>query len=399
MACVEPGYTVVPDVTWPQVVVIVSAESVATIDRQPAVDTKRRIGITAVIVTGITSTGQGSDQPLPETERIVRTKKWTLGVAVATTILMAGCGVTGGDTSSSPGDVLEGRRILVPNAPGGGYDVTARTAAKVMEGEGLASGMEVFNLEGAGGTVGLARTVNESGNGDLAMLMGLGVVGASYTNKTDVTLADTTPLASLIEEPGAILVAKDSKYQTIDQLIADWKANPGALSVGGGSSPGGPDHLLPMQLADAVGIDPREVNFVSYDGGGDLLPALIGNKLDFATSGAGEFLDQIKTGEMRVLATSGKTSPAGIDAPTLQESGIDLVFTNWRGIVAPPGISDADREAWIDALEDMHSSDAWEQALADNGWTDAFRTGDEFASFLEEQDQRVEDVLNTLGLT
>ncbi|GAA1364627.1 tripartite tricarboxylate transporter substrate-binding protein [Arthrobacter rhombi] len=323
--------------------------------------------------------------------------------ALAAGIMLAasGCGVTGSadtaGTTESAGP-LTGLRIMVPNTAGGGYDTTARVANKVMEESGVASGTEVFNLAGAGGTVGLARIVNEKGNGDLTMLMGLGVVGASYTNDSEAKLTDTTPIAKLIEEPGAIMVPKDSPYKTIDDLVKAWKANPGKITVGGGSSPGGPDHLLPMQLAQAVDIDPKKVNFISYDGGGDLLPAILGNKVDVAASGAGEYMDQIKKGSIRVLATSGDKELKGVDAPTLKDSGIDLVFSNWRGIVAPPGISDADKEKLVTALTKMHSSDEWKQALKTNAWTDAFMTGDEFSGFLTEQDQRVADVLKKLGL-
>lgn len=334
----------------------------------------------------------------------MRTFKTLRLAAVAAGLALAatGCGVTssGTDSSEAPADSgpVEGLRILVPNTPGGGYDTTARVAAKVMEETDIAANPEVFNLAGAGGTVGLARIVNESGNGDLAMLMGLGVVGASYTNDTDAKLTDTTPIAKLIEEPGAIMVSKDSEFKTIDDLVEAWKKDPGSISVGGGSSPGGPDHLLPMQLAQTVGIDPTKVNFVSYDGGGDLLPAILGNKVDVAASGAGEYMQQIEKGEIRVLATSGEERLENVDAPTFIESGIDLNFTNWRGVVAPPEISDADKEKWINVLTTMHESDAWKQALETNGWTDAFITGDEFSSFLTEQDQRVADVLKALGL-
>lgn len=334
----------------------------------------------------------------------MRTFKTLRLAAVAAGLALAatGCGVTssGTDPSGAPAQSgpVEGLRILVPNTPGGGYDTTARVAAKVMEETDIAANPEVFNLAGAGGTVGLARIVNESGNGDLAMLMGLGVVGASYTNDTDAKLTDTTPIAKLIEEPGAIMVSKDSEFKTIDDLVEAWKKDPGSISVGGGSSPGGPDHLLPMQLAQTVGIDPTKVNFVSYDGGGDLLPAILGNKVDVAASGAGEYMQQIEKGEIRVLATSGEERLENVDAPTFIESGIDLNFTNWRGVVAPPEISEADKEKWITALTTMHESDAWKQALETNGWTDAFITGDEFSSFLTEQDQRVADVLKALGL-
>jgi putative tricarboxylic transport membrane protein len=324
-------------------------------------------------------------------------------VAAGIALMASGCGATGKTdagtaTTGASTAPLTGLRIMVPNTPGGGYDTTARAAAKVLEDEKLATNPEVFNLAGAGGTVGLARMVNEKGNGDLAMLMGLGVVGASYTNKSESKLTETTPLAKLIEEPGAIMVSKDSPYKTIDDLVAAWKKDPSKVSVGGGSSAGGPDHLLPMQLAGAVGIDATKVNFVSYDGGGDLLPAIIGNKLGFAASGAGEYMQQIKSGAIRVLATSGENRLEGVDAPTLKESNIDLVFTNWRGMVAPPGISDADRDALIATLEKMHESASWKETLKTRGWTDAFVTGDEFKTFLTDQDKRVADVLTKLGL-
>ncbi|MET3140987.1 UNVERIFIED_ORG: putative tricarboxylic transport membrane protein [Arthrobacter sp. UYEF10] len=326
-------------------------------------------------------------------------------VAAGIALMATGCGATGKSStdgassgSGAAAGPVTGLQIMVPNTPGGGYDTTARVAAKVLDDEKVATNTEVFNLAGAGGTVGLARIVNEKGNGDLAMLMGLGVVGASYTNKSESKLTDTTPLARLIEEPGAIMVSKNSPYKSIDDLVSAWKADPGSISVGGGSSPGGPDHLLPMQLAGAVGIDATKVNFVSYDGGGDLLPAILGNKVGFAASGAGEYLQQIKSGDVRVLATSGTERLEGVDAPTLKESGIDLVFSNWRGMVAPPGITEADKAKLIAALEKMHGTDAWKEALKKNSWTDAFVTGDEFETFLTEQDKRVADVLTKLGL-
>lgn len=326
--------------------------------------------------------------------RILRLSAVSAGLALA---LTACGGVTSSDEGSG-GDKLSNARIMVPNSAGGGYDTTARVAAKVLEDEKITGQLQVFNLEGAGGTVGLARVINEKGNSKLAMQMGLGVVGASYTNDTDASLNDTTPLAKLIEEPESVVVPKDSPYKTIEELVAAWKKDPKSLTVGGGSSPGGPDHLFPMRLADAVGIDPNEVNYVEFDGGGELLPALLGSKIDFGATSASELMDQIDSGELRVLATSGPERQEGVDAPTLQESGIDLAFTNWRGWVAPPGISDADRDAWINALDKMHESEGWKKALESNGWIDAYQTGDDFGTFLKEQDKMVADTLTQLGL-
>jgi len=332
----------------------------------------------------------------PRTGRLVRVTIGAAGLA----LVASACGVTSaGETSTTDSSKpLSDLRIMVPNSPGGGYDITARTAAKVMDENKITSGTEVFNLEGAGGTVGLARTVNEKGNADLTMLMGLGVVGASYTAKSKATLAQTTPIVRLIEEYGAVMVPKDSPYKTIGDLVKAWKAAPASISVGGGSSPGGPDHLLPMQLAKTVGIDPRKVNFVQYDGGGDLLPAILGDKIDVATSGVGEFKDQIANGDIRVLAVSGDKRVPGVDAPTFKESDIDFAFTNWRGVVAPPGITEQQRTRLEDAFEKMHDTKGWKAALKANGWADAFQTGDEFGSFLKEQDSQVADILKQLGL-
>ncbi|MEU0134446.1 tripartite tricarboxylate transporter substrate binding protein [Streptomyces sp. NPDC006296] len=303
---------------------------------------------------------------------------------------------TGSGTDT--GTQIPGLRFMVPNTPGGGYDITARTAAKNAEDAGLTHGIEVFNLPGAGGTVGLTRLVAEHGNGKLAMSMGLGVVGAVRTNKAPRTLADTTPIARLTEEQDIVVVAKDSPYRSIDQLLTAWKKDPGKIPVGGGSSPGGPDHLAPMLMAKAAGIAPKQVNYVPFDGGGELLASILGNKVGFGVSGVGEYLDQIEAGELRLLAVTGPERVPGLDAPTLREAGLDTDFTNWRGIVAPPGLSDSERDKLVGLVSELHGSKQWRASMERNGWDDAFLTGDAFGDFLDAQDRRVATVLRELGL-
>lgn len=197
-------------------------------------------------------------------------------------LLVAGCGVTRGEDEG-----LHRVRMMVPNSPGGGYDLTARTAVKIMEDQDITGRVEVFNVIGAGGTVAMARLMNESGNDDLMMMMGLGVVGAGYTNGSSARVSDATALAKVVEEQEGILVPADSPLRTIDDFVAAWQADPASVTIGGGSSPGGPDHLFPMETARAVGVDPNAVNYVSYDGGGDLLTALLGQKITAGTSGLG----------------------------------------------------------------------------------------------------------------
>jgi putative tricarboxylic transport membrane protein len=317
-----------------------------------------------------------------------------LVIAVIAALLVSACGVTRGEEASG----LHRLRMMVPNSPGGGYDLTARTAVKIMEDDDITGRVEVFNVIGAGGTVAMARLMNEKGNGDLMMMMGLGVVGATYTNGSKARASDATALAKMVEEQEGILVPADSPFKTVQDFVAAWKADPASVTIGGGSSPGGPDHLFPMETAKAAGVDPTEVNFVSYDGGGDLLTALLGKKITVGTSGLGEFVDQIESGQLRVLAVSGSERVEDVDAPTLTEAGINLTFTNWRGILAPPGISDDAKQAMVNVLEELHGTQQWKEALVKNGWTDAFQTGAEFEQFLKDQDNRVSSTLTDLGL-
>jgi putative tricarboxylic transport membrane protein len=327
---------------------------------------------------------------------------WSRTAATLTCLALAttACGTTAGndaeDTAAS--GPVSGLRVMVPNSPGSGYDQTARAATKAMEDGGLAETVEVFNVAGAGGTVGLQRLANEKGNGDLLMQMGLGVVGAEFTNNSQAKLAETTPIAGLIEEAEVIVVPKDSPYTDLKSLTDAWKADPGKLPVGGASNPGGPDHLTPMLLAEEVGVDPKSVNYIPYDGGGELLAGILGKKLAFAATGVSEVAEQAKAGELTILAVTSEEPVEGVDAPTLQDEGIDLTFTNWRGIVAAPDISDADRTRLTDLVTEMHGSPEWKKALEENGWTDAFMSGDEFESFLTSESERVRGVLSGLGL-
>ncbi|GAA1734618.1 Bug family tripartite tricarboxylate transporter substrate binding protein [Aeromicrobium alkaliterrae] len=326
-------------------------------------------------------------------------RRWIRGIAAAMavvlTLTISACGVT-----RDAGDPDNQRlRMMIPNSPGGGYDLTGRAAARVMEEDEITGRFEINNIIGAGGTVAMQRLMNEEGADDLMLVMGLGVVGAVFTNGSDATVDKATPIAGLVAEAEGILVPADSPFQTVNDFVEAWIADPSSITVGGGSSPGGPDHLFPMQLAQTVGIDPTDVNYITYDGGGPLTTALLGSKIDVGMSGLGEFQGQIDSGELRVLAVSGAERLTTVDAPTLIESDIDLEFLNWRGVLAPPGISEEAKQNMVDLLTEMHDTPEWREALETNGWIDNFMVGEEFEDFLIEQNDRVESTLKELGLT
>jgi len=299
--------------------------------------------------------------------------------------------------------------IMAPAAPGGGWDTTAREMQRVMQEGGIAPTVEVYNVEGAGGTVGIAKLVNdEAGNDHQLMMMGLVMIGAIATNASPVTLEQTTPISSLTAEFEVIVVPADSQYQTLDDLIAAFKADPTAISWGGGSA-GGTDHILVGLIAQAAGVDTTKINYVAYSGGGEALAAILGGQVSAGVSGVGEWMDQIESGELRALAVSGAAgtaaggatpvaSAAGAAiAPTLQEQGIDIELANWRGVVAPPEISAEGRDCLIALVEQMVASEAWAQTREKYGWQDFVKSGDEFGAFLDTERERVTAILTELG--
>ncbi|WP_244945107.1 Bug family tripartite tricarboxylate transporter substrate binding protein [Couchioplanes caeruleus] len=305
--------------------------------------------------------------------------------------VLQGCAATDGDLSDL--------RVMVPNPPGSGYDITARVLARTLDAAGIARGVEVFNLPGGSGVVGLRRLAYEHGNGRLVMLMGLGLVGAELAAGTPATLAGTTPVARLVQEPAILVVRRDSPYSSLDELIDGWRADPAGVRAGGGSSVGGPDHLATMLLAESVGLSPARVAYTRHDGGGDLLAAILGREVEFAMSGLSEYADQIRSGQLRALAVTSERPVDQVAAPTVRSVGFDIVVNNWRGIVAPPGLSAPDAEAIRAVIAALDASPDWADARARFGWTDAYLGGDAFARFMADERSRVAGVLNRLGVT
>ena len=177
---------------------------------------------------------------------------------------------------------LSNLRIMAPASPGGGWDQTSRAIQTVLQDEGIAKPVQVFNVPGAGGTIGLAQLYNSKGDSNLLMTMGLVMVGAIQTNSSKVDLSRVTPIARLTGEYEVIVVPTSSPYKTLGDLAAAWKANP-SLPFAGGSA-GGTDHMLVGLFAKSAGVDPRKMNYVPFSGGGETLAAVLGNQVTAAVA-------------------------------------------------------------------------------------------------------------------
>ncbi|MET0899204.1 MAG: tripartite tricarboxylate transporter substrate binding protein [Mycobacterium sp.] len=313
------------------------------------------------------------------------------GVAVAVSIVAA-CSSGPGAGAGGGGDELGQFRYLVPNSAGSGWDTTARTAAKIMEDDGIAQRIDVFNVDGANGTVGLSRLVDEKGNGELVMQMGFGLVAATVSQSSPVTFAETTPLVKLLDEYLAVVVPGDSPINSYDDLVAAWKQNP-KLNIGGGSAIGGADNVATLRMAEANGVPRADVNYVTFGGSG-ILPAVLGGQVDAGVTSAVDVVEQVKSGDLKAIAITGEERSEFLpDVPTLREEGTDVVVANWRGVVAPPEISDEAAKNMIDAFDKMHQSEAWKAAVERNGWVDAYMSGDEFGTYLADQATDIKQAL------
>ncbi|MEV1288640.1 tripartite tricarboxylate transporter substrate binding protein [Micromonospora sp. NPDC049679] len=332
-------------------------------------------------------------------------RRAAIAASVPLLVLAAtGCNKSGGDSAAS-GPVkypTKSLQLMAPAAPGGGWDITARSMQKSLtDGKLIDQSVEVYNVPGAAGTLGLSQLVTKNrGDAHQLMVMGLVMVGGVVTNKSPVKLDQATPIATITAEQEVIVVPANSRYTTLKQLMDDAKANPASINWGGGSA-GGTDQILVGLLAKAAGADPKAMKYVAYSGGGESKAALLSGDLTAGVSGASEFKDLVATGKVRALAVSGTTGVdvgAGTPAPTIKESGYDVELMNWRGIVAPPGISAGEKAAITALVDKLHASEQWKQTLAQQKWDDFYKSGDEAVAFFKSENERITGVLGDIGL-
>ena len=289
-------------------------------------------------------------------------------------------------------------KIMAPASPGGGWDAAARSVQQVLTQSGLARSVQVTNVAGAGGTIGLAQFVNGAkGDPNQVMVTGLVMIGAILANKAPVSLDQVTPIARLTGDPLVVVVPANSPHRTAGDLAAAVKANPAKVTWAGGSA-GGADHILAALFTKAAGADPAKVNYVAFSGGGEALAALLGGRIAAGVSGYGEFESQIKAGKLRALAVSTAGRLAGVDVPTLKEQGLDVELVNWRAVMGGPGITADQRKALADTFGKMAATKEWAEVLRARGWDDYHLSGDAFAAFLREEQGRVGEVLRSIGL-
>jgi putative tricarboxylic transport membrane protein len=326
----------------------------------------------------------------------VRFRKWALIALLSLGVLAAGCGGAA-STSKYPDKAIE---FIAPSGAGGGWDTTARVAAKVLNDQKIVTQpIVVQNKAGGGGAVGLAYLTEKKNTAYTINVYSPPLLLINLNGQTKQSYQETTPLAQVMTDYLVFAVKADSPFKTIADVMNQAKKDPKSLKVGGGSAPGSMDHLGFVKAAKVAGVDVKNLPYVSFQGGGEAMTALLGGHVEVITTDISGAAEQARAGKIRILAVTAPNRVEAIkDVPTLKESGIAAEFIVWRGFFGPPGMPADAVRYWEGAFDQMLKSKAWQDEAAKNGWLIEYKNAADFKKFLDAENKAMESLLGELGL-
>ncbi|WP_199743762.1 tripartite tricarboxylate transporter substrate binding protein [Pseudorhodobacter sp. E13] len=277
---------------------------------------------------------------------------------------------------------------IAPANPGGGWDFTCRQIANIMyEIKAIDAPMQVTNMAGGGGGVAFSAVVaDHNEDPDVIVAASSATTTRLAQNAFAGMTADQVRFVGAIgADPGVIVVAKDSPFQSLSDMVEAIKADPGSVAFAGGSAVGGFDHMKPLQIMKAAGFDDiTKIKYIGVDGGADAITQTVGGFTQAMTGDMSEIVGFIKSGDVRALAVLTEERVPGFDdIPTAREQGFDVVAVNWRGVYVPKGISDDQFNAWAERLKAVAESDQWKAAMAENGLAPFTKVGGDFQSWVD----------------
>ena len=295
--------------------------------------------------------------------------------------------------------VVDSIHFIIPGGAGGGWDGTARGTGEALTSAGLVGSASYENMSGGGGGKAIAYMIeNADSNHGTLMVNSTPIVIRSLTGVFPQSFRDLTLVAGTIGDYAAMVVSKDSPINSMADLVAAHDADPSSTAIGGGSVPGGMDHLVAAMTMEAAGKDALDVKYIPYDAGGKAMAALLSGEISALSTGFSEAVDLANAGEVKIIGvTSSERVSAAPDAKTMMEQGIDTTFVNWRGFFGAPGLPADKLAQYQAALEKMYDTPEWEAVRARNGWVNIHNSGDDFRTFLEAQEKVIGDLMKKLG--
>jgi putative tricarboxylic transport membrane protein len=294
---------------------------------------------------------------------------------------------------------LDKIHFLIPGGAGGGWDGTARGTGEALTKSGIVKSATFENMSGGGGGKAIGFMIeNAKSNYGTLMVNSTPIVIRSLVGRFPYNFRDLTMIAGTIGDYAAFVVNKDSPINSFKDLVAAYEENPKKVAIGGGSVPGGMDHLVAAMAMQGAGQDPTKVKYIPYDAGGKAMAALLSGEIQALSTGFSEAVGMANAGEVKIIGvTAAKRVGAFDSAPTLMEQGYDVEFVNWRGFFAVPGLPAATADKYRAAIAKMYETPEWETVRARNGWVNIHNPGNQFVSFLENQEKVIKDLMTKLG--
>jgi putative tricarboxylic transport membrane protein len=329
-------------------------------------------------------------------EKNMTTMKMGRRALIATAVATLGLGAP---AFAGGHQVLDEVHFIIPGGAGGGWDGTARGTGEALTGAGIVGSASYENMSGGGGGVAIGYMIeNADSNHGTLMVNSTPIVIRSLTGVFPHNFRDLTLVSGTIGDYAAMVVPAGSDVSNMEEFLAIYDADPAGTPIGGGSVPGGMDHLVAAMVMEASGRDALGVNYIPYDAGGTAMAALLSGEIKALSTGFSEAVDLANQGEVKIIGvTSDARVDAAPDAMTMMEQGIDTSFVNWRGFFAAPGLPADKLTAYQDAIAAMYATPEWEAVRARNGWVNIHNSGDDFRVFLEEQEKVIGDLMKKLG--
>lgn len=287
-------------------------------------------------------------------------------------------------------------QMIAAAAPGGGSDVMARTIAQIVASEKLApQPMIVQNIPGGGSAIGTTQVAKMKGDTHALLVFNpASVAGLLVAGKGAATVRDLTMIAQLALDEQFIVVKSDSRFKTIQEIVAEAKKKENGLSIAGADQA---DRTCSRLFEKAAGIKMR---FAQFNSGGEAITALLGGHVDMIWANPPEFISQYEAKMVRPIAIAQEARMTQFkDVPTFRDAGLDVIFKFYRGVVAPPGLP-AEVVAYYEGmLKTLNETKAWkEQYLAKNMLSPAWQGSKEFTKTIADSEVVFEDTLKSLGL-
>lgn len=291
--------------------------------------------------------------------------------------------------------------IIVGSAPGSGQDFMARQIHKIWQDNGfLAVPQMIVNKPGAGGAIGWDYLARHAGDAHYLATVTPPMLANQILGKTRDTLANITPLALLNQTYVTFSVKSDHVLKSIGDLTQRLKKDPSSATFGFATALGNAMHVTGALYVRALGLDVREMKTVVFNASSVAMTNVMGGHVDVLITTFSTIGPSVHAGKLRVLGVAAPSRLAGTFAnvPTFRESGFDVVFSNWMGVVGAKGLTSSQIAYWESLLAKTTSSSDWQKAMADAQQQTTYLPSREMRKFLEQEHERYRAVLTELQL-